>query len=43
MFYNKVNVLVEKQNTGSNKEMFYQLRSSDKNLQHYEILDADAF
>jgi hypothetical protein len=43
MFYDKVNVVAEKQGTGSCTAMFKQLKSKDKNLQLYEILNADAF
>lgn len=41
MFYDKVKVVAEFQGTGSCKSMFLQLRSTDKNLQLYEILNAD--
>jgi hypothetical protein len=43
MFYDKVKVVGEMQGTGSCKSMFYQLRTADKNLQLYEILNADLF
>jgi hypothetical protein len=41
MFYDKVKVVAEMQGVGSCKSMFYQLRTADKNLQLYEILNAD--
>ncbi len=41
MFYDKVQVVAEMQAAGSCKAMFYQLRTKDKNVQLYEILDAD--
>jgi hypothetical protein len=41
MFYDKIKVVAEVQGTGSCKAMFFQLKSTDKNLQLYEILNAD--
>jgi hypothetical protein len=41
MFYDKIKVVAEFQGTGSCKSMFFRLRSSDKNLKLYEILNAD--
>jgi len=41
MFYDKIKVVSEVQGTGSCKAMFFQLKSADKNLQLYEILNAD--
>ena len=41
MFYDKIEVVSEKQGTGSCKEMFYRLRTADVSLKLYEILNAD--
>jgi hypothetical protein len=41
MFYDRIKVVAEFQGTGSCKSMFFRLRSSDKNLKLYEILNAD--
>ncbi|HCL84452.1 MAG TPA: hypothetical protein DIC22_10785 [Chitinophagaceae bacterium] len=41
MFYDKVKVVAEMQETGSCISMFYRLRSADSHLQLYEILNAD--
>ena len=41
MFYDKVKVVSEMQGAGTCKSMYYRLRSADKNLQLYEILNAD--
>ena len=41
MFYDKIQVVSETQGTGSCKEMFYRLKSSNVRLQLYEILNAD--
>lgn len=41
LFYDKVKVVAELQGTGSCKSMFYKLRMVDRNLQLYEILNAD--
>jgi hypothetical protein len=43
MFYDKVKVVAEMQGTGTCKSLFYQLRTADKNLRLYEILNADLF
>jgi hypothetical protein len=43
MFYDKVKVVAEMQGTGTCKSMFYQLRTADKNLKLYEILNADLY
>lgn len=41
MFYDKIKVVSEFQGAGSCKSMFYRLHATDKNLQLYEILNAD--
>jgi hypothetical protein len=41
MFYDKVKVVAEMQGAGSCKSMFFRLRTADRNLQLYEILNAD--
>jgi hypothetical protein len=41
LFYDKVRVVAELQGAGSCKSMFYKLRLTDRNLQLYEILNAD--
>ena len=41
MFYDKIEVVSEKQAAGSCKEMFYRLKTADVSLQLYEILNAD--
>jgi hypothetical protein len=41
MFYDKIQVVSEFQGAGSCKSMFYRLHATDKNLQLYEILNAD--
>jgi hypothetical protein len=41
MFYDKIKVVSEMQGTGSCKSMYFRLRTADKNLQLYEILNAD--
>jgi hypothetical protein len=41
MFYDKVRVVAELKGPGSCKSMFYQLKTTDKSLQLYEILNAD--
>jgi hypothetical protein len=41
MFYDKVELVSESQGTGSCKEMFYRLKTTNVSLQLYEILNAD--
>src|ERR1700759_5615608 len=41
MFYDKIQVVSEKQGTGSCEVMFYHLRAADASLRLYEILNAD--
>ncbi len=41
LFYDKVKVVAEIHGTGSCKSMFYKLKMVNRNLQLYEILNAD--
>jgi hypothetical protein len=41
MFYDKIKVVSEIQETGSCKELFYRLKTANVRLQLYEILNAD--
>jgi hypothetical protein len=41
LFYDKVKVVAELQGNGSCKSMYYKLRMVNRNLQLYEILNAD--
>ncbi|MDP9040943.1 MAG: hypothetical protein M3N30_03115 [Bacteroidota bacterium] len=41
MFYDRVQVIAEMQGTGSCHSMFIRLKTADRNLQLYEILNAD--
>jgi hypothetical protein len=41
MFYDKIKVVSEIQETGSCKELFYRLKTADVSLRLYEILNAD--